>query len=152
MKIDINYKFKTLEGENVKDQASLLKVGELLAIETWEGFREYQDKLQEGKPFTLRKACVNVLLMTELDGMGRAKELKGEEKVERYELAQEIHKSGPLIDLQSEDISLLKKLIARAYGPLTVGQAWEVLDPHGAEKKKAEEKEGETPTQNSKDN
>jgi hypothetical protein len=63
--------------------------------------------------------------------------LKGEEKVERYELAQEIHKSTGLVDLQSEQVSLLKKLIARAYGPLTVGQAWKILDPHDdADKKK----------------
>ena len=141
MKININYKFETLEGEDVKDQASVLSVEELLAIETWEGFREFQGKLEKGKPFTLRKACVNVLLMTELDGTGRPKELKGEEKVERYELAKEIHKSGPLIDLQSEQITLLKKLIARAYGPLTVGQAWKVLDPHDDVGKKEKNKD-----------
>lgn len=130
MKIDINYKFKTLEGEDVKDQVSLLRVEELLAIETWEGFREFQGKLEKGKPFTLRKACVNVLLGTELDGTGRAKELKGEEKVRRYQIATRIYKSDGLVDLSVEDIGLLKKLIGRVYGPITVGQAWEILDPH----------------------
>lgn len=139
MKTDINYKFKTLEGEDVKDQASVLNVEELLAIETWEGFREFQGKLEKGKPFTLRKVCVNVLLMTELDPNGRPKELKGEEKVERGELAKNIHVSTGLIDLQSEQISLLKKLIGRAYGPLTVWQAWKILDPHEAEENKNKE-------------
>ena len=143
MKIDINYKFKTLEGKDLPDQASILSVDKLLSIETWEEFKEFQGTLEKGKPFTLRKACVNVLLMTEIDGSGRPKELKGEQKVERYELAKDIHKSGPLIDLQSEQISLLKKLIARAYGPLTVGQAWKVLDPHEEAEKEAKKKENE---------
>ena len=141
MKIDINYKFKTLEGKDLPEQSSILSVEKLLAIETWEEFKEFQDTLEKGKPFTLRKACVNVLLMTEIDGTGRPKELKGEEKVERYELAKEIHKSGPLVDLQSEQISLLKRLIARAYGPLTVGQAWKVLDPHDDLGKKEKNKD-----------
>jgi len=137
MKIDFNYKFKTLEGKDIPDQASLLSVEKLLAIETWEEFKEFQGDLTKGKPFTLRKACVNVLLMTEIDGTGRPKELKGEEKGERCELAKEVHNSTGLFDIRPEDQVLLKKLIAKAYGPLTVGQAWQILDPHeDAEKKK----------------
>ena len=143
MKIDINYKFKTLEGKDISDQESGLSLEKVLSIETWEEFEEFRVGLKNAKPFTLRKACVNVLLMTEIDKNGRPKELNGEEKVERFELAKNIHKSGPLIDLQSEQISLLKRLIARAYGPLTVGQAWKVLDPHEEAEKKAEKKENE---------
>lgn len=138
MKIDLNYKFKTLEGKDIPEQGTDLTVDKLLSIETWEEFKEFQNGLTKGgKPFTLRKACVNVLLMTELDRTGRPVELKGEEKVERFELATSIHKSAGLVDLQSEEISLLKGLIARAHGPLAVGQAWKILDPHeDADKKK----------------
>ena len=143
MKIDINYKFKTLEGKDISDQESALSLGNVLAIKTWEDFEEFRIGLKNARPFTLKKACVNVLLMTEIDGAGRPKELKGEEKVERYELAKSIHKSGPLVDLQSEQISLLKRLIARAYGPLTVGQAWKILDPHEEAEKEAKKKEND---------
>lgn len=141
MKIDLNYKFKTLDGNDIPEQGTNLTVEKLLSIETWEEFQKFQSGLTKGKPFILRKACVNVLLMTEIDGAGRPKELKGEEKVERFELAKEIHKSAGLVDLQSEQIALLKKLIARAYGPLTVGQAWQVLDPHEAAEKEKEKKQ-----------
>lgn len=141
MKIDLNYRFKTLEGKDIPEQGSNLTVEKLLSIETWEEFEKFRAGLTKGKPFTLRKACVNVLLMTEIDGTGRAKELKGEEKVERFELATNIHKCNGLFDMRPEDQVLLKKLIARVYGPLTVGQAWQVLDPHEAAEKKAKKKE-----------
>ena len=140
MKIDLNYKFKTLDGKDIPEQGTNLTVEKLLSIETWEEFKEFQGGLTKGKPFTLRKACVNVLLMTEIDGSGRPKELKGEEKVERFELAKNIHKSTGLFDMRPEDQVLLKRLIARAYGPLTVGQAWKVLDPHEEAEKEAEKK------------
>lgn len=137
MKIDLGYRFKTLDGKDMTEQASDLRVEKLLTIETWEEFREFQRGLKKGKPFTLRGACVNVLLLTELDATGRPKELKPEDKVERFDLATAIHKSTGLFDMCPEDQVLLKKLIGRAYGPLTVGQAWKILDPHeDAEKEK----------------
>ena len=153
MKIDFNCKFKKLDGELMKEQGSNLTIEKLLSIKTWEEFEALRNGLKRGKPFRLKAVATNVLLMTETDGTGRPKELKGEEKVERYALAMKIYKSDGLVDLKSEEISLLKKLIGRAYGPLTVGQAWEVLDPHGAGGKKAEsEKEDETEGKNKGDN
>ena len=137
MKIDLNYKFQTMAGKDMKEGASDLTMDQLLSIKTWEEFEDLKSGLKKGKVFTLRSACVNVLLMTEMGPNGRPMELKGEEKVERFQLATSIHKSNGQVDLKSEEISLLKKLIGRAYGPLTVGQAWKVLDPHeDADKKK----------------
>jgi len=153
MKIDFNYRFKNLDGESMKEQGSNLTVEKLLPIETWEEFEALRNGLKKGKPFTLRTATANVLLMSETDGTGRPKELNGEEKVKRYALAMKIYKSDGLVDLEVEEIALLKKLIGRAYGPLTVGQAWEVLDPHGAGEKKLEsEKEPKTEGKNPRDN
>lgn len=48
-------------------------------------------------------------------------------KVERFKLAQKIHDGGE-IDLQSEDIAMIKKLIGESYAPLIVGQAYEMLE------------------------
>ena len=97
---------------------------------------------KKGKPFTLRKACVDVLLITELGPNGRPKELDPEKKVERFDLATRIHKSTGLFDMSPEDQVLLKQLIGRAYGPLTVGQAWKILDPHEDAEKPIKENKG----------
>lgn len=104
MKIDVNYQFKTLDGKGIKGPS--------------------EDKKKQGLPFTLRKVCVAVLLNPTEDN------LKADDKIERYYLAQKIHKSDGLVDLRSEEITLLKELIAVPYPPLTVAQAYEILDPH----------------------
>ena len=125
MQIDFNYTFKNLDGKEIKEPP---KEGE-----------------KKGKPFTLRKACVRALLDISGDQivcpnckyqLERAEELSGEKKIERYEFAKRLHNSNGLVDLQSEDITFLKKLIAKGYPPLTVGQAWEILDPTDAGNKK----------------
>jgi len=137
MKIDFNYKFKTFIGDPIREQASSLTIEQLLDIENWQEFDNFRNELSKGKQSTLRSVATNVLLMTEIGGNGRARELSGDKKVERYDLAMKIHKSPDgLVDLKSEQVTLLKELIAKAYGPLMVGQAYEILDPHEAEERK----------------
>jgi len=133
MKIDFNYKFKNLDGETIREQGSDITIEKLLSIKTWEEFETFRNGLKKGgKPFTLRTASVNVLLMPEMNGSGRAKEINGEKKLERYQFAKKIHESNGLVDLRSEQITLLKELIGKSYPVLTVGQAYEILDPHEA--------------------
>jgi len=122
MKIDVNYKIVTLDGKIIPD----LPPGTPPLTDDKE--------IKKYPPFTLRTACVNVLIMQERNEQGRAKEITAKEKVERYELAKKIHKCEGLVDLQAEEIALLKKLIGAAYPPLTVGQAFEILDPHSEKK------------------
>jgi hypothetical protein len=55
--------------------------------------------------------------------------LSGEDKVKRWALATRIYANPEKIDLQSEETALIKKLIAKSFGPLIVGQAWSMLDP-----------------------
>jgi len=142
MKIDFNYKFTTLDGKIIPEEPDQVQEGE-----------DGKKKTKKFPPFTLRKACVDVLLMTELDGNGRPIQLKGEEKVKRYALAMKLHNSNGLVDVRPEEQVLLKKLIGRAYGPLTVGQAWNILDPHEAAEKEAEaKKETESTEISNKDN
>ena len=69
------------------------------------------------------------------------RKVDGEKKLERFKLAQKIHDCNGKIDLKSEEISLLKKLIGKQFPTLYVGQAYQGLDPdskipeEGGEKK-----------------
>lgn len=123
MKIDFNKKFTELDGTIIPESPPTMEKND-------------NGEMVEKKypPFTLRKACTNVLVMRQADERGREKQLTGKEKVERYELAKKIHNSTGLVDLEAEEIALLKKLIGEIYPPITVGQSFEILDPHSEKK------------------
>lgn len=123
MKIDMNYKFENLDGSSIPEGPDETEIVDGVAVVK-----------KKSPPFTLKTACINVLIRTQRDPQTRAKEIDAEEKIKRYELAKKIYKSLGLVDLQSEEITLLKKLVGQAYPPLTVGQAFEVLDPHSEKK------------------
>lgn len=137
MKIDVNYKFKTLEN----------KVQRETEFEKDENDNPKRDKFGNlipklGTPFTLRSACLNVLTNppTDSDGRtGRPTEVSAEHNIMLAELAREIYKSNGLIDLSADDIKLLKGYINKRYNqnPLIVTQAYEILDPTDVDKKKA---------------
>lgn len=76
------------------------------------------------KELTLKTVCVNALLSLHNDEHN----LRGEEKVTRYELAKKIYESKTPINVSSESIVLLKQLVAKSYGPLIVGQIWNMLE------------------------
>jgi hypothetical protein len=79
---------------------------------------------------TLRYLCVEALSATypdEVDQRGRTA-LTGEDKVRRWNLALQIQQHDEP-DLSVDDLALLKRLIAKQYGPVEVGQAWVWLDP-----------------------
>lgn len=75
------------------------------------------------KIFTLRMAARNALHFTYKD-----ETLTDEEKFKRGELAQSLVGANEL-KLKAEDIVIIKKLIAKMYGPLIIFQAWNALDP-----------------------
>ena len=54
--------------------------------------------------------------------------LTGETKVKRFRLAQAAA-SSKVIDLPVEDIAELKRLIAKAFGPLIVGRSFDLIEP-----------------------
>lgn len=131
MKIDINYKFKNLDGLIVPegpDEPEEID-GEIV-------MKNGKPVMKKSPSFTLRKACINVLIMVQQrsPSQAREKELSAEDKIERYELAKKIHKSSGLVDLERKEITLLMELIGKIYPPLTVGQAFEILDPHSEKK------------------
>lgn len=129
MKIDFNYKFMNFDGSIIPERPDEPEVVDGKPV-----IKDGKPVMKKSPPFTLRTACVNVLTMREMDERGRAKEMSGKDKVKRYELAKKIYKSTGLVDLQSEEITLLKELIGRIYPPITVGQSYEILDPHSEEK------------------
>jgi hypothetical protein len=107
MKIDFASAIKTLDGKAI------------ITKEPGEADRE----------FTLRDVCVNALLIENQE----AAKLDGAAKVKRFRLADKIYGTKEPIALASEDIVLLKGLIASSYGPLVTARAFDLLEPPAAE-------------------
>ncbi len=78
---------------------------------------------EQGKPISLRDVSQNALLGSYPD----EENLPGTKKAERWRLAQRLDK-GTTVRLTAEEVSLLKDLIGKAYAPLVVGQAYEMLE------------------------
>lgn len=86
----------------------------------------------DGKPAELKlsKVCIDALLNVFPDEQN----LVGVDKIKRYMLAQNIQEHRDY-SMTSEETELVKKLVAKLYGPLIVGQAWALLDPVSVPKK-----------------
>ena len=97
--VDFNGVFKTLKGEDVKDE--------------------------KGVVLTLGELSCNLLVGMQEDD----KNLSGLAKVKRYKLAQRISGAKKPVELEAEEITLLKDLFGKNASPLIVGQAYEWLDP-----------------------
>lgn len=117
MKIKLNYVFKTLDGTALTNRIT-------------EKDKEGKDVIVQ-KDITLRQICENALLVERTDPRTgqMIKPINGVEKMQRYNLALQIHNAKSEIDLSVDDIKLLKDLIAEIGSPLIVGQAWNILDP-----------------------
>ncbi len=130
MKIDVNHVFLNLDGTKIPEGPP--------EMEEIDG-KQVKKKIP---PFRLRKMCANVLLGSRADEVKcprcstpfeKPETLTGEQKLERFELAQRIYNSKDgLVELGTKEIELLKKRIALFYPALTCAQAWQVLDPHSA--------------------
>ena len=83
-----------------------------------------ESKLKEKEPLTMRIVCTNSLLTPTQDD----KNIDGNEKAKRFELAMRIYTEDE-IDLNVDELKLLKDLIGRLYTPLVVGRAYQILDP-----------------------
>jgi hypothetical protein len=76
--------------------------------------------------FTLGFVASSALLASFPD----ERDLDGKEKYKRYKLADKISSAnGSGVDLSAEEITDLKKLIGKAFAPLVVGRAYDLLDP-----------------------
>jgi hypothetical protein len=73
-----------------------------------------------GEDLTLGDVSVTALMGGDVD------KLDAKKKVARYELAMRIFKQAE-VELEAEEIALLKDLIGKAYGVLIVGKAYKLL-------------------------
>lgn len=106
MSINFNAPLKDLDGKVITDKVL-----------------DHEDKVNLVKA-TLGRVAANALLaVTDED-----KNMTGETKVKRYDLAMKVI-NGKADKLKAEDISEIKKAIGKTYAPLIVGQAWRMLDP-----------------------
>jgi len=80
------------------------------------------------EPMTVCLAATRALAFAHRD----EQDLPGDKKVERWHLALKLIDAGEP-DLSVEELTLIKKLVGKMYGPVVVGQVWAILDPPGKE-------------------
>ncbi len=112
MKVKINEVIKTLAGKPIIIDGTEKKDDKGKVIEG------------TGDPITLKFLCTNALEKV----YNSENSLSGQEKYERGVLAKRIYAADNSIDLKSEEITLLKKLIGMAYSSLVIEQAWNMLE------------------------
>lgn len=76
--------------------------------------------LREGKPFLLRDACQESLLIP------KEQDLPAKDKLSRFALALKLNED--LVNLTMEEIVKLKEMIGVMQGPLVYGRVCELLD------------------------
>jgi hypothetical protein len=83
------------------------------------------EKKPMATPLALRTAAVRALMVV----LPTDREMKGEKKAKIWKLAMAVH--GGSDEITAEDAVLLKDRIGQAYGPLVVGQAFEIIEASG---------------------
>ena len=75
------------------------------------------------EPFCLKDAAIEALLAFTTE-----ENQTGEEKAKRYVMATRVYANPEGPDFTLEELATIKKVIGKGYGPLIVGQAWEMLE------------------------
>lgn len=76
-----------------------------------------------GMPMTLKDVIFNSILVPSQEKEDEKK------KFEKYEIYKKIKDAkGGTVDLESQEIALIKKSIGEIQPPLIMGQAWEMLE------------------------
>ncbi len=60
--------------------------------------------------------------------------VSGEQKAKRFLLAIKVRQAKDA-KLTSDEVTEIKKVVAKGYSPLVVGRVWEIVDPASMEKK-----------------
>ena len=113
MLVKMNAALQDLEGHELKE---LVPSGQKNVLGN--------DIMTPGVTLTLATVAIRALVANYDD----ERNLPGEEKVKRWQLAMFIRSGRDEVDLATEEVALIKKLIAKAYGPLIVGQTWGMLE------------------------
>ncbi len=72
------------------------------------------------KKLELKEICIQSLLSNIPDDQT--------DKYKKYKLFKKFHEANNKIDLESEEITLVKELIGKVYGTLVMGQAYDMLE------------------------
>jgi len=88
--------------------------------------------IDDHKPLLLRDVCQDALLATYAD----EKELNGEAKVKRWLIALKCNDLAA--NFTVEEVAEIKRLLAKGFGPLVVGRAYELLENQSSVKSAAE--------------
>lgn len=123
MKINLDYVFKTLEGEKLS-KPSQEEIIEALQIQL-KNHKIPFPQIPGTIEMTFRGVCCNILQATFDD----EKDLSEEEKVRRYSLAIDIVKTKGDFEFNDDEITLLRKRINKVYSMLIVGQVSELCKP-----------------------
>jgi len=83
-------------------------------------------KGQDGRPLILKDVCITALLTPNQQD----DEKKKWDKYELYKKLKEgvLEKDEILIELKSEEITVLKQALGKTQTPLVIGQGWEMLE------------------------
>jgi hypothetical protein len=121
MRIDVTQKIRDLD-DNVIPHYVLCDACRRRGVET----------VLEENELTLKKVIIRSLteLPQESVGMGmRPKQIPGEEKLERFDLALRVKRCDGEIDLTTDEISKIKGWIDELYAsPIVVARAWAMLE------------------------
>jgi hypothetical protein len=121
MQIDVTQRIKDLD-DNVIPHYVLCDACRRRGVET----------ILEKNELTLRKVIIRSLteLPQESVGMGmRPKQIPGEEKLERFDLALRVKKCDGEVELTTDEISKVKGWIDELYAsPIVVARAWAMLE------------------------
>ena len=79
----------------------------------------------EGKPITLKKACINALGAFFED----EKNLEAHEKMQRFKLSLLIDSLNETTSLSPENTERLKKCVSKMYAPNVMGLIFSKIDP-----------------------
>ncbi len=86
------------------------------------------DAVKDGeKDATLGRVACAALLASYADEQN----LPAEEKVKRFRLAEIAAKAGQQ-EVKIDDVALIKKLIGKAFAPLVVARAYDIIEPPSA--------------------
>ena len=71
---------------------------------------------------------LGVIIQNALLADYKDEQIAGEEKIKRFLLAKNIQEHRDY-SMTTEEIVLVKKLVAKSYPPLITGQVWQAIDP-----------------------
>ena len=80
----------------------------------------------EGEPLMLASVIVNAMMASP----ERGDQDTGEQKLKRYRLGMKVLDGG-MVEISNEDAVLINARVGQFYGPLVVGQVYDILESGG---------------------